>query len=122
MFDNTIVDTKDTFFLGKLYQVVEYKNFTKWFYEGKLHREGDKPAIIYKNGTQEWYIKGLLHRENDKPAIIRNNGFEEWYLNGARHRSFGKPAIKSSNFLDYFEFGEKLSKEKIKIKYKIGNF
>ena len=49
-----------------------------WHKDGKLHREGDKPADIWyrKDGSirhELWYKDGKLHREADKPAVI-------WYL------------------------------------------
>jgi len=34
-------------------------------------------------GTQCWYNKdGKLHRENDMPAIIWKDGGKSWYING----------------------------------------
>ena len=122
MFGDKIIDKRDTMFLGKLYQVIEYENSIKWKLNGVVHREGDKPAVIYKNGTKEWRLFGKLHREGDKPAILRNNGNEEYYINGVRHRNFGRPAIKNLHSQDYFEFGKKLTKEQVKMKYNIGNF
>ena len=46
-----------------------------WYHDGRLHREGDRPAMInYRgNGTiqsQRWYRDGLYHREGDLPAEI----------------------------------------------------
>lgn len=35
----------------------------------KVHRDNDLPAIIYKNGTRKWYQNGNLHRDNNKPVI-----------------------------------------------------
>ena len=47
-----------------------------WHKEGKLHRDGDKPAIVNHEEfgsailkiERNWYIEGRLHREGDKPA------------------------------------------------------
>ena len=58
----------------------------------QYHRDGDKPAIISRDGTLEWYQRHLLHRDGDKPAIIQANGALVWYQNNLVHRSHG-PAI-----------------------------
>ncbi|HMC00637.1 MAG TPA: hypothetical protein VKN14_06335 [Flavobacteriaceae bacterium] len=49
-----------------------------------LHRENDKPAIEYSNGTKYWYKNGKIHRENDKPAIEWSNGSKFWYNKNGR--------------------------------------
>lgn len=40
---------------------------------GKLHSIDDKPAII-SGVSQSWYYQEKLHRENDLPAIIHTDG------------------------------------------------
>lgn len=47
----------------------------------ELYRDGDLPATIRVNGTQEWYQNGLLHRDY-LPAAIRANGNYEWWCHG----------------------------------------
>lgn len=37
---------------------------------GQVHREGDKPAVILPNGSQEWAIEDLLWREDNKPFKV----------------------------------------------------
>ncbi len=90
-----------------------------WYRRGRLHREGDEPAVIDNDakywlhngkywrihdlpvfidadGTQSWYRVGrqkCLHRKSDKPAVIRADGTQMWYKNGKRHRAKGKPAV-----------------------------
>ena len=56
-----------------------------WFYQGKIHRENDLPAILYTHGDRVWCYKGKIHRENDKPAIIYPDGTQEWYKNGIQY-------------------------------------
>lgn len=56
----------------------------KWYYDGKLHRENDLPAITWKNGTKEWYTRGKRHRY-EKPAIVSSKG-DSWYLYGKRQK------------------------------------
>jgi hypothetical protein len=79
----------------------EYDNEEKktvWFdRRGKIHREGDLPAIIWDDGTQEWYRHGDLHRENDKPAIVESNGTKMWYIFGKKNRHNDKPSVEWSN-------------------------
>lgn len=64
-----------------------------WYYNGKIHRSGDLPAITMVDWDgrkiQEWYSHGRRHRI-DKPAVI-SYGVKEWWYRGQRHR-IGKPA------------------------------
>lgn len=62
-----------------------------WYYKGKLHREGDLPALIYEDGSRMWYFHGMLHRENDLPAIEYSGGSKEWYRMDKLSREGGKP-------------------------------
>ena len=55
-----------------------------WYKEGNFHREGDQPAIIYADGSQEWFKEGKFHRDGDQPAIIYADGDQEWYKEGKR--------------------------------------
>lgn len=64
-----------------------------WRIDGRLHREGDKPAAVGIDGFQAWLFDGQFHRAADKPAIISQDGSMEWYVNGTRCRSMGKPAL-----------------------------
>jgi hypothetical protein len=77
----------------------------KWFdAEGKLHRDGDLPAIVYQRSSGatstfgvcgQWFRHGLLHREGGKPAVVDSNDVEsaEWWVNGVRHRDGDEPAM-----------------------------
>ena len=64
-----------------------------WYFNGKCHREDDKPAVIHPDGRQEWYLNGKLHRNYDKPAFIDSDKYQSWYLNGKRHRENGPAKI-----------------------------
>ena len=70
---------------------------TTWHNEfGELHRDEDKPAVIYTDfpeGGRYWYKNGKLHRDEDKPAAIWHNKTKVWYKNDMRHRENGKPAV-----------------------------
>ena len=54
------------------------------YFNGKFHREDDKPAVIWSNGTQRWYFYGKRHRDNNKPAVIYENGCKEYWVNGTK--------------------------------------
>jgi antitoxin component YwqK of YwqJK toxin-antitoxin module len=66
------------------FDVVIESNRTIYYLCGKIHREGDLPAVVWTNGTQLWYKNGKRHREGDLPAIIWADGTSEWYKNGKR--------------------------------------
>ena len=65
----------------------------EWRRNGKLHRDGDEPAVVYGNGTKVWYKDGKKHRDGDRPAIEYANGDMFWYVRGTNHRDGGQPAI-----------------------------
>lgn len=47
-----------------------------------LNRIEDKPAYIELSPTNEeirWYKNGELYRDNDKPCCIKKNGFRYWH-------------------------------------------
>lgn len=95
----------------------------KWHKNGKVHREGDKPAVIRERITQasansniiiyhrierEWHTEGLIGRELDLPGEVSetrkfdSNGILthesstiKWYKNGKLHRDGDKPAYVS---------------------------
>jgi hypothetical protein len=53
-----------------------------WFKDGKLHRDGDRPAVICANGNRYWYKDGKLHRDGDRPAAMYADGSQFYYKNG----------------------------------------
>jgi hypothetical protein len=41
----------------------EYDQF--WYANGKLHRNGNMPAVIYACGDEYWYVNGVcVHRDD----------------------------------------------------------
>lgn len=64
--------------------VLSYKIAKYYYKNGELHRDGDKPAIIYSDGSRRWFKNGEYHREGNKPAIIYSDGSEEYWVNGER--------------------------------------
>jgi hypothetical protein len=80
----------------------------RWYKNGFNHRDGDKPAEIYANGTLVWYKNDLVHREGDKPAYIGANGSLQWFKNHKCHRDGDLPAqIWSHGTLAWYKNGER---------------
>lgn len=66
----------------------------------KVHRNGDKPAFIWGDGTNIWCYYGERHRNHDKPAYIKPFGqtiIYKWYKNGKVHRDHDLPSIINSD-------------------------
>lgn len=69
-------------------------DFAVWYdSDGKLHRDGDLPAFVYLDGTQEWYQHGDEHRDGDLPAQVFADGTQFWFKHRKWHRDGGLPAI-----------------------------
>jgi hypothetical protein len=62
-----------------------------WYREGLLHRDDDKPAV-QEECEWKWYRLGKLHRDHDKPAVMNGSG-QKWYCDGELHREGDKPAV-----------------------------
>ena len=83
----------------KTYKVtVDEEGIERWYLNDLLHREEDKPAIIFPNGDMGWYYKGELDRENSKPALIFANGNKAWFIRGDR--------VTEVEAFEYFQFIE----------------
>jgi hypothetical protein len=76
-----------------------------WWRWGKVHRGGDKPAMISREGRRYWYKNGNLHRDGDVCAIIYENGSKLWYKNGLLHRDYGPAAIYNDGRELYYKNG-----------------
>lgn len=64
----------------------------RWCRRYKLHRDGDKPATVSKDGTKrKWYQNGQLHRDGGQPAYI-SDSVQIWYQYGDKHRDGDEPA------------------------------
>lgn len=69
---------------------INRKGNKTWYNDyNRLHRENDKPAIIFMGKSKSWYQNGILHRNNDKPSVIDNDGTKQWYTNGRDVRLLG---------------------------------
>lgn len=62
--------------------------------DGELHSpDEDTPAVVNMTcNASAWYRRGKLHREGDKPAIVRDVGCA-WFVDNKRHRDKGPAAI-----------------------------
>ena len=77
------------------------------FYKnGRFHRDGDKPAVIFLDGRKEYWKNGVLHRDGDKPAVIYSSGTEKYYKNGKFHRDGDKPAMITTYKKEYRKNGK----------------
>lgn len=75
-----------------------YKKGDKvWYKEGRVHRDGDLPAIIRVSGKQEWWQNNRQYRDNDLPTIISSSGNQIWRYFGVLHRDRDLPAVISIN-------------------------
>jgi len=64
---------------------------------GVLHSTDDKPSAASPSGNLKWWHKdGKLHREGDKPAHVAKfpgrYSWARWCRDGKLHRDGGKPA------------------------------
>jgi hypothetical protein len=87
---------------GDLPAVIYADGGQVWYKEGNRHRDGDLPAAIYANGDQLWYKEGYRHRDGDLPAAICANGHKTWYKEGMRHRDGDLPAMIDANGDQYW--------------------
>ena len=77
--------------------IVNHDNRTEYYIDNKLHRDNDKPAREWSNGSKSWWQNGKLHRDNDKPAVEYSSGTKWWFQNDKLHRNNDKPAVEWSN-------------------------
>jgi hypothetical protein len=75
------VDQPDSY-ANLLQGLVEENGTKKWYKDGKLHRDGDLPAVENANGDRWWFISGKIHRDNGLPAIEYSDGLKLWWVNG----------------------------------------
>lgn len=99
--------------------IIEFKNKS-----GKLHREGNLPAVYTTSGLI-YYINGKLHRDNG-PAVYNSRTDYSFYKNGKIHNEQG-PAVHNDEGLIYylddkkydaFSYYKELKNRKIPIKSK----
>jgi len=64
-----------------IYTIEESDYAVKHCKNGKLHRSGGEPAVIYKSGDKHWYENGCLHRL-DGPASDYDGGWKIYFVNG----------------------------------------
>ena len=83
---------------GKSVRTVNSKGDFEWRNpNGKLHRDGDLPAVERADGSKLWYRNGKRHRDGDLPAVEHQDGSKGWFRNGQIHRDGDQPAIEAAN-------------------------
>jgi antitoxin component YwqK of YwqJK toxin-antitoxin module len=88
-------------------EFTNYYKMKQFYVNGKLHRDGDLPAVICPDGITEYYLNGQLHRDGDLPAIIDPCGSIFYYKNGLLHRGGDLPAItRSDGSQEYYINGQ----------------
>lgn len=92
---------------------------TVWTKNGRPHREGDLPAIIYHHlEIEQYWVDGKLHRDKDLPAIVSQapsnqvqilgaEPLREWWKDGKRHREDDKPAVIHEGTHEWWEDGRR---------------
>ena len=78
---------------GDFPAVIDATGPMTWFQHGQIHREGDRPARIGADGTRMWWKNGEVHRDNDRPAIMQSDGIQIWRSHGRIHRDGNRPAV-----------------------------
>lgn len=87
-----------------------WKKFGVYHRESKDEQGNELPAVVNRaKNCLEWWVRGLLHRDNDKPAIIYKNGEKRWYTNGKLHRANNKPAVYIPHQIQFWENGVRLN-------------
>jgi hypothetical protein len=91
--------------------VIHKDGSMEWYKNGELHRDGDKPAYVDADGTLGWCKNGDLHRDDDLPASIDIDGTLEWWKNDERHRTTGPAIIRPNNKHEYWINDVDITKE-----------
>ena len=87
--------------------VLHHEATVAWYRYGVYHRDGDRPAVITRNGTRSWHRNGALHRGDDLPASVATLSPDhgaviqiKWYRNGVHHRDGDRPALITAHKYD----------------------
>ena len=80
----------DKIIVKKFDKCIEYHNE-----DGLKHRDFNRPAVEWNNGSKEWFVKGKRHRL-DGPAVEWSDGSKWWWVNDKLHRLDG-PAVEDSD-------------------------
>jgi len=58
------IDKRNYIYMINTYKTRWYRK--SWYKNDQLHRDNNKPAIIYSNGYMAWYIDGEFIKEYKK--------------------------------------------------------
>lgn len=71
---------------------VESATDTRWYRcdgDGRLlylHRDGDLPAVVCKDGTQMWFQHNRAKRDGNKPCVVTTDGMQLWLNESGMYR------------------------------------
>lgn len=78
------------------------ENGYKYELDGYIHREYDKPAWLYGDGTMTYYLFEIINRKNDHPAYVNVDSGRIWCVNDMEHRENDFPSnISSSGYQEW---------------------
>lgn len=92
------------------YCETDARGVSRWYdTAGRVHSEGDLPAVEDPHGDKKWFRHGVIHRDGG-PAYISAEGREIWYKDGKCHRIDG-PAVEHGKYRWYFVNGRQFTEE-----------
>ena len=66
-------------------RIIDEEGSTRWYRDGRLHRDGDLPAFEGIRGVECWYKDGRLHRDNNLPAVVYKGRPQEYHFEGQQY-------------------------------------
>jgi len=92
-------------------KVVDKKGNIRYFNEeGKLHSEGGRPSIEWRDGSKQWHANGKQHRDGGLPAVEHIDGSKSWWVDNERHRDGGLPAVvRADGRKEWYRYGRHLT-------------
>lgn len=82
---------------GTYHELPSGSSWWKWTNEdGEIHRDKDKPAMIYSSGRQEWWRNGKPHRVG-KPSSTFADGSYHHKVRGIEHNLKGPASFDASS-------------------------
>jgi hypothetical protein len=109
-FENNLQITKEKYInYNGITEVIIYK------LNNEIHRELDKPAIIWLDGHSEWFLNGKRNRNNDLPSVISKSLGKIWFIDNEINRLNLQPSfITKLNNLFYITNNKVIPIEEIK--------
>ena len=101
--------------------VVNDGEIIRYYRDGVLHRDNDKPAVVYSDGSREWWVHGKRLRWDPRsPTEIRCNpatknyevsGTRVWHnIDGQIHREDEPAVIHADGSREWWQNGQRYRK------------